>query len=370
MIQARTNQAKWDAARKRWRIDVQRNGVRRSFYSSMPGRNGKAECHRKADIWIDEGTIGGDTRCSVLLDRYLENYKGRVGSARLRSVTSHIEAHIRPHIGNIRVDKLTSQHIQDVLDSTSHLSDNTIHNIRAVISNFILYLRKNKFTLLTLDGITSPRGAETAERMPLQPDDLRTLFSRDHTIYNRKVIQDWYIHVYRFLAATGLRPGELIALTHDSVRERAIKITGSINIAGETTRGKNANARRDIRLSDLASHVLDDQYAMLNAAGVTSPYIFCDQDGAAILERALLLRWRKYCRHNNIQPYTLYELRHTYISVNKDMPEALLKLQVGHTPDMDTYGVYSHKIEGDLERAAAHSDAAFAMILDRTLDRT
>ena len=59
MIQTRTNQAKWDAARKRWRIDVQRNGVRRSFYSSQPGRNGKAECHRKADVWINEGTFGG-----------------------------------------------------------------------------------------------------------------------------------------------------------------------------------------------------------------------------------------------------------------------------------------------------------------------
>lgn len=41
MKHTRTNEARWDEARKRWRIDVQRDGKRRSFYSAIPGRKGK-----------------------------------------------------------------------------------------------------------------------------------------------------------------------------------------------------------------------------------------------------------------------------------------------------------------------------------------
>lgn len=369
MIQTRTNQAKWDAARKRWRIDVQRNGVRRSFYSSQPGRNGKAECHRKADVWINEGTIGGDTRCGVLLDRYLTNLEQRIGVSKARNTRSYANTHIRPHIHNTRVCNLTTQHAQIILDNCSHLASNTVGKIRTILYNFLLFCRKQNLTKLTLDDVTRPKGVEMPKRRSLQPDELRVLFECGQTAYRNQAVQDWYIHAYRFLVATGLRPGELIALKHGAVDGHLVRITGSINVAGEHTEGKNANAKRDMRLSGLAKRILDDQYTMLGAAGVVSEYIFCTPNGATINERTLLHRWSRYCKHNNIPHTVLYELRHTYISINKDMPEALLKLQVGHTPDMDTYGVYSHKIEGDLERVAIHSDAAFAAILDRTFDR-
>lgn len=60
---------------------------------------------------------------------------------------------------------------------------------------------------------------------------------------------------------------------------------------------------------------------------------------------------------------TPYELRHTYVSVNKEMPEGLKRLLVGHSEDMDTEGTYGHEMAGDLARAAEYSDAAFREIL-------
>ena len=52
---ARVNTAIWMESSQRWRIDVQKDGVRRSFYSSKPGRNGQREANRKADAWLDDG---------------------------------------------------------------------------------------------------------------------------------------------------------------------------------------------------------------------------------------------------------------------------------------------------------------------------
>ena len=74
MKHTRTNEARWDEARKRWRIDVQRDGKRRPFYSAIPGRKGKAECHYKADEWLEEGGEGGNLRCGILLERCPVSY--------------------------------------------------------------------------------------------------------------------------------------------------------------------------------------------------------------------------------------------------------------------------------------------------------
>ena len=40
----RTNTAAWNG--KRWRIDVQKDGTRKSFYSSKPGRTGQREANK------------------------------------------------------------------------------------------------------------------------------------------------------------------------------------------------------------------------------------------------------------------------------------------------------------------------------------
>lgn len=51
----RVNTAVWLEKQQRWQIKVQKDGVRRTFTSSKPGRTGQREVNRKADAWLDEG---------------------------------------------------------------------------------------------------------------------------------------------------------------------------------------------------------------------------------------------------------------------------------------------------------------------------
>ena len=53
----------------------------------------------------------------------------------------------------------------------------------------------------------------------------------------------------------------------------------------------------------------------------------------------------------------------TFVSICDEMPDGLKKQVVGHSRNMDTNGIYGHRKTGDLERAAAYSDAAFRAIL-------
>ncbi len=51
--------------------------------------------------------------------------------------------------------------------------------------------------------------------------------------------------------------------------------------------------------------------------------------------------------------------------VKADMPEQLVKATVGHSDDMDTFGVYGHEINDDMKRAAVIIDQVFSRVLKK-----
>ena len=71
-MQKRTNTAKWNGTR--WRIDVQKDGIRKSFYSSKKGRNGQREANKKADEWLEEDLIS-DIKICDLQEKMIEEKK-------------------------------------------------------------------------------------------------------------------------------------------------------------------------------------------------------------------------------------------------------------------------------------------------------
>ena len=133
-----------------------------------------------------------------------------------------------------------------------------------------------------------------------------------------------------------------------------VYISRSINVDGEETQGKNQNAVRSFALSARARSVLEDQRRITGSTGsvfrISSEPYYRD-------------RWQAYCRANGILPTTAYELRHTFVSVTKTLPEGEVKGLVGHSQDMDTFGVYGHTLSGDAENTAQAVNAAFDKLL-------
>ena len=165
---------------------------------------------------------------------------------------------------------------------------------------------------------------------------------------------DPYINAYRFQVLTGLRPGELLGLRWEDVHGGVVYISRSINVDGEETQGKNQNAVRSFALSARARSVLEDQRRITGSTGS----VFCISSEPYYRDR-----WQAYCRANGILPTTAYELRHTFVSVAKTLPEGEVKGLVGHSQDMDTFGVYGHTLSGDAENTAQAVNAAFDKLL-------
>jgi len=102
---------------------------------------------------------------------------------------------------------------------------------------------------------------------------------------------------------------------------------------------------------------------MLKSRGIISPYVFPDEYSDVLDPNRLYKCWYRYRKQNSIAS-SLHEMRHTMISVAKaDVPEELLKRTVGHSRSMDTFGVYGHNVQGEMERVANILDGIFDGVL-------
>lgn len=348
----RTNTAVWIARRRRWQINVQKDGVRRTFTSSKPGRTGQREANCKADAWLDHGL---QTRKKTVQDayaEYLERARKVTSKSNWRPMESRWRTWIAPEIGHKRLESLTVQQLQTILDNAKAAgrSRKMISNIMGDLNSFFRFARQSGYTTFVPDGLKVPQNATKREKKILQPSDIIKLMNSTETTFRGKIISDDLVHVYRLALLTGLRPGELLGLRWADVRDGTVMVRGAINIFNEHTTGKNDNAIRSFELSVLARQELDAQRQLTGQTEYVVPQI---------REQYLLERWHRFCAHNGITSVTLYEMRHTFVSIAKQLPEGQVKALVGHSRNMDTFGIYGHQFGDQDADAAARLSAIF-----------
>ena len=145
-----------------------------------------------------------------------------------------------------------------------------------------------------------------------------------------------------------------MGLRREDIHGREIHLQRSVNEAGQVTRGKNDNARRVIALTSQAQQELS---AQLEASGEREQVFPVES------QSTYRHRWKRYCDANGIPYVSPYEMRHTFVSMVKALPEGEVKALVGHSRSMDTFGVYGHGVEGERERVADKLEAIFQELL-------
>ena len=84
-------------------------------------RNVAIEKRRELKKQLDAGVrvSGGRAKLSVWLERWLEIHRPRVDPTTFRDYETTVRLYINPHIGNKRLDKLTPDHVRDMLNAQS-----------------------------------------------------------------------------------------------------------------------------------------------------------------------------------------------------------------------------------------------------------
>lgn len=380
MIKQRTNTAQWMEAQRRWQIKVQRNGARRTFYSSTPGRTGQREANALADAWLGGKEVKRSDRLRVgaAIDIYKEYLadleatkrgelrdpdkpiKGRdLGNA--RPAISLLETWVRPRLGRKWLDEIGDGDLQMILDfaAAAGKSRKTVKDIKQAVTSLIKYHRRAGTTLYRPDEVEIPVNSRYKGKRILQPEDVVKVFTQDGTVLRGRRTKDKYIHAYRLQILTGIRPGEMIGLDIQrslaDLNKNVLHIWRSINIYGEETEGKNQNAIRDVVLSPMAKYEIVAQLLQVN------------KKAGSLFEINAESTYRKsfarYCKSNDIPYVTPYEMRHTFISIAQKLPEGELKALVGHSQVMDTFGVYGHEVKGYKEDTAARLEDIFHALL-------
>lgn len=358
-MERRTNTARWIESAGRWQINVQRDGRRRSFYSSTPGRKGQREANAKADAWLVDGIEKAGRRVSELYAEYIASQKESTSRSHWRGVVSRYNTHIGPQIGHKRIDKLTEQDLQDIINrayARQGLAAKTLGNIRADLVSFLRFCRRANAATLTPEGLTIPASAKRPHKSVVLPADLLKLFNVETTLFRGQRVPEPYIHAFRLEVLTGLRPGEIAGLTWQDICQGEIHLHQAINYFGEITQGKNKNAVRCVVLSALAAAELEAQREI--TGGEASVFAISSQ-------QTYYKHWLRYLASNDMKRVTPYELRHTFVSIAKQLPEGMVKSIVGHSQSMDTFGVYGHEIEGDASETAERINSIFTGLLGR-----
>ena len=363
----RTSTAKWSDKYRRWQINVQKNGIRRSFYSSAPGRTGQRECNAKADAWLDDNITGNRLRVRQAAQMYMEHLQASTSKSHWRQYQNYVDNYLVKYAGHLHVEDVSEMTLQDIINrgSKKGLSHKTLLNMRACFQNFLKFCRRSKMTTLVCEDLIIPKNAPKGERSILQPADILTLLSEDTYITpSGRQKQEPCIYAMRFQVLTGLRPGEVLGLRRRDVDLKAgtVTISQAINYYGEITDGKNENAQRTFALNPLTESVL--RKAMENSA-IVSPYVFHDDYGEPFREHLYNKHLKRYCECHGMKSVTAYELRHTFVSITQHLDLSELKSLVGHSAAMDTLGTYAHELDGERQATARKVYDIFIKALEK-----
>lgn len=70
------SRAIWVEKKHVWKINLQKNGVRKSFYSSVPGDKGRKICAQNATSWLSGAcpfSVSERTTVDTVFERYLQD---------------------------------------------------------------------------------------------------------------------------------------------------------------------------------------------------------------------------------------------------------------------------------------------------------
>ena len=289
-----------------------------------------------------------------LLNLWLDKYaKLSIKPRSYNKYEAFITLHINPILGNISINEITSNMLQDFilqklengnLKTNKPLSVNTVFGIVSVL--------KQAFKLaLTLDLI--PKDPTVAIKLPQQQEKEIQALTRDEQKrieeYCLKQTKNNYIGIIICLY-TGIRLGELLALTWDDIdfekkflyiKKTAykIKINGKNQMVIDKPKTKKSN--RIIPLPDKLLNLLQ-----LSKNKSNSDYVLSTKTNNMVDIRSYQRTFESILNKCGIKHYNFHCLRHTFATraLELGMDIKTLSEILGHTNVAITLNRYAHSL--------------------------
>ncbi len=179
---------------------------------------------------------------------------------------------------------------------------------------------------------------------PMYKGERRIWSKSDVVKYLPMLAKFKYFDIIMIILETGLRRGEVCALTWDCVdlANRTIKINKSyVSFLGlnTITSPKTNSSNRTIILLDHSLEILKNR-----SKNRKSKYVFCDKYKNPIKPNILYASFRRFLLRHNIKYITVHDLRHIHATLllNSNIDYKMLSKRLGHTNVAFTLQTYTH----------------------------
>lgn len=251
------------------------------------------------------------------LDFWLETYKKHsVKSTTYDMYYNVINTHLKPAIGKYKIDAVTPILVQKMINN---LSENGSADNKGLSSSSV------KKVLITLS-------------------------------------QAYAMAIFVFAFNTGMRMGELLALTWDDYDKdkNMIRVNKNLSVVRDYSDNDNKqktiinstkteSGTRDIPLTKTAVNIINEQF---KKCGDKSVFVFCSDAGTPLMKRNIYRAFNNIIEKAEIQsPVTFHSFRHSFATrlLEKGADIKTVSNLLGHKSIQITLDIYSH-VSSDLKQ--------------------
>jgi integrase len=301
------------------------------------------------------------------LDRWLNSVKAdpqrRVATYALYKNT--VDRHIRPYLQSIKLGKLTKVHVYDMLDrikTKKGRGDRTKQIAYTTLYRALQVAFKRDKVLRNVVTLVDKPSAAKKDKVFLRSQEEIVRF-RNATLGTQNE------QLYLTALDTGLRQGELLALTWENVDLARglihVKATLTKNEEGElrATPPKTAASVRTVKLPKTTAEMLREYQKRQMASKIgLSTWIFPNWDGGPMPKDGFVRReFRRVAKKAGVPGLSFHGLRHSHATMLASLGANIKAVQerLGHSTTRMTLDVYSHVTSTMQDQAVAALDAFY-----------
>ena len=341
----------------------------KAIYKNVLGRS-QAEVKEKlkqaiGEIQALDITKAGKYTVGEWMEVWFQDYaKIKVRPSSHQTYQGYIQNHIRPNIGDIPLEKLTSLDLQkfykklltqgrvdrvEAKGQPKGLSAKTVRNIHQILSSALKLAQEQRLILSNpAEGCALPR---------MEHQEMKTLTTVQLASFFREARDSGVFELYYLELATGLRRGELLGLKWEDidlergdlrVRRQVSRINGEVVEAPLKTK----NAYRTLPLAEDTVSVLKEQRKKVG----NSPWVFPSPNGGPISPDSVLHMLHRVLKRAGLPKVRFHDLRHTFatLALQNGVDVKTVSGMLGHFSAGFTLDTYAH-ITSAAQRQAAQT---------------
>ena len=347
-------------------------------------RNKNFERKKEADAFLDnvkrqlrDGTFvheDASTTVGEAADAYIESAQVRsLEPGTQEGYEQHVRLYIKPHLGHVLLTKLSERMIYDFLDEiVEERSADMAKRVLATLSRIIKDAQRRNLVgrnIITDKSIKAPRAEPYVKRMP-ERHELSGLLANSEG-RGRVLLMTAML--------TGMRMGELRALTWDDVRfeDRIIRVRKASRSDGSIKGTKSASGYRDIPISNALGLELKKWRLQcpVGAKGLVFPNGKGNVESGSNIRQRIFIPAMKAIGLTTEQvddegkvtlkpAFRFHDLRHAAAAlfIEQGMNAKRIQQLMGHSSIQVTYDIYGYLFR-DAEADAAAMDGIFEKLV-------